>query len=109
MANRLQRLAETGELTDVQRTTLSVDVLGRYVCNSLQEALDTTDTNGRSDARPFDIIVIGGGTFGASVSTATSSPRTAAWAFNPGCKAGRSKQVRKTGLQKIRCLIGSNI
>jgi len=67
MANRLQRLAETGELTDVQRTTLSVDVLGRYVCNSLQEALDTTDTNGRSDARPFDIIVIGGGTFGAAI------------------------------------------
>ena len=67
MANRLEGLAKTGELTDVQRTTLSVDVLGRYVCNTLQEAKDSTDTSVRPDARPFDIIVIGGGTFGAAI------------------------------------------
>ena len=48
-------------------TAFSKDVLGRYVCNGLDEALATTDTNTRPDARDFDIIVIGGGTFGAAI------------------------------------------
>ena len=53
-------------------TDLSRDVLGRYVCNGLDEALRSTDpTASRPDGRPqieasdFDLIVIGGGTFGA--------------------------------------------
>jgi choline dehydrogenase-like flavoprotein len=50
-----------------QTTDFSRDVLGRYVCNGLDEALRTTDTNVRSDARPFDIIILGGGTFGAAL------------------------------------------
>jgi choline dehydrogenase-like flavoprotein len=47
-----------------QNTDFSRDVLGRYVCNGLDEALLTTDTNRRPDARPFDVVVIGGGSFG---------------------------------------------
>jgi choline dehydrogenase-like flavoprotein len=43
-------------------TDFTQDVLGRYVCNTLDEAL--TSTQGARDARPFDIIVIGGGSFG---------------------------------------------
>src|SRR5260370_3879032 len=57
-----------------QVTDFTRDVLGRYVCNGLDEALRSTDKNGRRpdgspqhDARPFDIIVIGGGTFGSAV------------------------------------------
>ena len=53
-------------------TDLSRDVLGRYVCNGLDEALRSTDSTAlRPDGRPqieardFDLIVIGGGTFGA--------------------------------------------
>lgn len=53
-------------------TDFSRDVLGRYVCNGLDEALRSTDrTVVRPDGRPqieardFDLIVIGGGTFGA--------------------------------------------
>jgi len=34
------------------------------VCNGLDEALRSTDTTSRSDARPFSIIIIGGGSFG---------------------------------------------
>jgi len=48
--------------------------MGRYVCNGLDEALRSTDrTVVRPDGRPqieardFDLIVIGGGTFGAVV------------------------------------------
>jgi len=60
--------------TSPERTTFSLDVLGRYVCNGLDEALRSTDRTARrpdgspqNDARPFDIIVLGGGTFGAAV------------------------------------------
>src|SRR3954463_2172803 len=45
-----------------QYTDFSKDVLGRYVCNGLDEALRST--SGRSDARPFDIVILGGGSFG---------------------------------------------
>ena len=48
-----------------ESTAFSKDILGRYVCNGLDEALRTTDTSIRFDARPFDIIIVGGGSFGA--------------------------------------------
>jgi choline dehydrogenase-like flavoprotein len=54
-----------------QNTDFTRDVLGRYVCNGLDEALHSTDTGGhrpdgspQNDARPFDVVVIGGGSFG---------------------------------------------
>ena len=55
-----------------QYTDFSRDVLGRYICNGLDEALLSTqqhrpDGSVRADARQFDIIVIGGGSFGAAV------------------------------------------
>src|SRR5262245_355057 len=39
-----------------QDTDFTHDVLGRYICNGLDEA--------RPDLHPFDVIVIGGGSFG---------------------------------------------
>lgn len=48
-----------------QTTDFSRDVLGRYICNGLDEALKSTDQAVRPDARPFSVIVIGGGTFGS--------------------------------------------
>lgn len=50
-----------------QTTDFSRDILGRYVCNGLDEALRSADPVASAGARPFDIIVIGGGTFGAGV------------------------------------------
>lgn len=64
-----------------QKTDFALDVLGRYVCNTFDEALansdpayraTATDLNGnplppRGDMRPFDVIIVGGGTFGAAV------------------------------------------
>jgi choline dehydrogenase-like flavoprotein len=54
-----------------QATEFTRDVLGRYICNGMDEALRSTDKNAirpdgspQSDARPFDVIVIGGGSFG---------------------------------------------
>ena len=40
---------------DIQRTTFSVDVMGRFVCNTLSEALTNPD---------FDLVVIGSGMYG---------------------------------------------
>src|SRR4051794_7604348 len=56
-------------------TTFTRDVLGRYVCNTFDEVLVTIDPNARAaaglptrgDLRPFDFIIIGGGTFGAAL------------------------------------------
>jgi hypothetical protein len=41
-------------------TQFSLDVLGRYVCNDLNEAMAAASP---TDARPFDVIVAGGGSF----------------------------------------------
>src|SRR5262249_53504816 len=43
--------------------------IGRYVCNTLDEASASQDSAIHSDARPFDFIVIGGGSFGAVAAT----------------------------------------
>lgn len=57
-----------------QNTDFSRDVLGRYTCNGLDEAKNSTIRDAipnvrgsRPDARDFDVIVIGGGSFGAVV------------------------------------------
>lgn len=57
--------------TKPQETDFTRDVLGRYICNGLDEALNSMNKNGQrpdgspqNDARPFDVIVIGGGSFG---------------------------------------------
>jgi choline dehydrogenase-like flavoprotein len=46
-----------------QRTDFSLDIAGRYTCNGLDEALASLGPG----ARPFDLIVIGGGSFGAAL------------------------------------------
>jgi len=50
-----------------QDTTFTFDILGRYSCNTLDEALDSQNVSlpDQADARPFDYIVIGGGSFGS--------------------------------------------
>src|SRR5204863_6172860 len=48
-----------------QRTDFSLDVMGRYICNGLDEAIRSTDRNLDPDAKQFDYIVIGGGSFGS--------------------------------------------
>jgi hypothetical protein len=56
----LDGLIDSGQplpLPDVQRTTLGIDVLSRFVCNTWEEAT----ANG---GPPFDAVVIGAGMFG---------------------------------------------
>jgi choline dehydrogenase-like flavoprotein len=47
-----------------QYTDFSRDVLGRYVCNGFDEAMQSTQGAG---ARPFDVIIVGGGSFAAAL------------------------------------------
>jgi pimeloyl-ACP methyl ester carboxylesterase len=46
-----------------QPTDFSLDIAGRYTCNGLDEAMDSVSRGGR----PFDLIVVGGGSFGGAL------------------------------------------
>jgi choline dehydrogenase-like flavoprotein len=62
---------------EAENTHFTHDVMGRYLCNTLIEAQISADPSPRPDAdpprgprpdaRPFDVIVVGGGSFGAAV------------------------------------------
>jgi hypothetical protein len=54
----INRLTESAQPVEVQETTFSSDVLGRYVCNTWDEA---TNNGGP----PFDAVVLGAGMYGA--------------------------------------------
>jgi choline dehydrogenase-like flavoprotein len=51
-------------VTVPQDTLFTLDVLGRYSCNTLEEAVNSVDPSRHPNPRPFDMIVIGGGSFG---------------------------------------------
>jgi choline dehydrogenase-like flavoprotein len=55
----LKRLQEAADPTPVQNTTFSIDVLGRYICNTYDEAVNNGGVQ-------FDAVVIGAGMFGAA-------------------------------------------
>ena len=48
-----------------ENTTFTFDNMGRFLCNTLQEASDSAAATVAGRPRGFDVIVIGGGTFGA--------------------------------------------
>ena len=48
-------------------TSFTLDNMGRFLCNTMQEALDSAAQTITGRRRDFDVIVIGGGTFGAVV------------------------------------------
>src|SRR4051794_13253651 len=50
-----------------ETTTFTLDNLGRYLCNTLQEAVVSAAQPVGDQQRPFDVIVIGGGSFGSVV------------------------------------------
>src|SRR4051794_30545674 len=52
-----------------QDTSFSLDILGRYGCNTLEEARNSADPQKHKDARQFTDVVIGGGSFGAVLAT----------------------------------------
>src|SRR5215471_10134142 len=50
-----------------ESTTFTLDNMGRFSCNTLQEARDSAAQTVGGRTRDFDVIVIGGGTFGSVV------------------------------------------
>jgi hypothetical protein len=50
-----------------ESTTFALDNMGRFLCNTLQEALDSTGQTVGGRPRQFDAIIVGGGTFGCVV------------------------------------------
>src|SRR6266481_1072072 len=51
--------------TRAELISFTKDILGRYICNGLDEAMASTSSANSPDARLFDVIVVGGGSFGA--------------------------------------------
>src|SRR5438270_7202132 len=52
-----------------EETAFSLDNMGRFLCNTLQEAVDSAALSVAGKQRNFDTIVIGGGTFGAAIAS----------------------------------------
>jgi hypothetical protein len=55
-----------------ESTSFTLDNMGRFLCNTAQEALTSAGVDAGigtppADARPFDVIVVGGGTFGGVI------------------------------------------
>lgn len=48
-----------------QATDFTLDTMGRFLCNTLQEAVFSAAQSVGGRTRDFDVIIIGGGTFGA--------------------------------------------
>ena len=75
-----------------QKTDFSLDILGRYSCNGFDEAmLSTQRTNrpdgiDRPDARPFDVIIVGGGSFARRSRSASLRPGCSARTPNPSAR-----------------------
>jgi choline dehydrogenase-like flavoprotein len=63
----IQQLIPAPAQVDIQETTFTFDSMGRFLCNTLQEALDSTGPTVAGKPRDFDVIVIGGGSFGSVV------------------------------------------
>lgn len=52
---------------EIQQTDFTLDTMGRFLCNTLKEALDSTQEMVAGKQRDFDAIIIGGGSFGSVV------------------------------------------
>jgi choline dehydrogenase-like flavoprotein len=50
-----------------ESTSFTLDNMGRFLCNTLQEALDSATEVVGGRKRDFDIIIVGGGTFGSVI------------------------------------------
>ncbi|MCI0428617.1 MAG: DUF1080 domain-containing protein [Nitrospiraceae bacterium] len=55
------------QLLTSESTSFTLDNMGRFLCNTLLEARDSAAQTVAGPQRDFDVIVIGGGTFGAVV------------------------------------------
>jgi hypothetical protein len=50
-----------------ENTSFTLDNMGRYLCNTLDEAIDSAGQMVAGKPRDFDVIVVGGGSFGSVV------------------------------------------
>src|SRR5712692_1647664 len=59
-----------GQLLTSEYTTFTLDNMGRYLCNTLQEARDSANVVIGDQKRDFDVVVVGGGSFGCAIAEA---------------------------------------
>ena len=107
----LNKLIDSGQLIqpppDVQRTDMSIDVLGRFVCSTWDEAIN----NGGA---PFDAVVIGAGMFGGYCAEklfrfgAANSLRVLVLEAGPFVVATHVQNLPRVGLNVPGALFPSN-
>ena len=73
-----------------ESTTFTLDNMGRFLCNTLQEARDSAAQTVGGHKRDFDVIIIGGGTFGSVIASIFSSRTRHAAGASSCSKRGRS-------------------
>src|SRR5262249_29097747 len=59
-----------------QNTPFTLDTMGRFLCNTLAEARDRFNEVLYGHSHPFEVIFVGGGTFGSVLAERL-------WAFDP--------------------------
>ncbi len=64
-----------------ETTTFTLDNMGRYLCNTLQEAVDSTGPTVAGKRPDFDVIVVGGGSKLASPAGPDPYPRPTSGIF----------------------------
>src|SRR4051812_38017509 len=67
LKSNLNRGCTMAQLLSPEPTSFTLDQMGRFLCNTLQEARDSAAQTVAGRRRDFDIIVIGGGTFGSVI------------------------------------------
>jgi choline dehydrogenase-like flavoprotein len=55
------------QLLQAEPTQFTLDIMGRDLCNTSQEALDSAGQSIAGAGRDFDVIIIGGGSFGSEM------------------------------------------
>jgi molybdopterin biosynthesis enzyme MoaB len=64
-----------------ESTSFTLDNMGRFLCNTLQEAKESARQSVAGRARDFDVIIVGGGTGRSSRNICSLLIRRAAGAF----------------------------
>lgn len=57
--------SDPNQRVQIQETDLALDLPGRFICNTLDEAYASLGVAVGGQRRDYDVIIIGGGTFGA--------------------------------------------
>jgi choline dehydrogenase-like flavoprotein len=66
-ARHIERSHRVAQLLQAEPTSFTLDTMGRDLCNTAQEAIDSAAEAIAGVQRDFDVIIVGGGSFGSEM------------------------------------------